>query len=123
VAILFSVAYESIQRKGVGESSDTVSSQVKKYREPHLKGQLKKKEGSHHLFTLMLFLTCITLLYFLLSNTKDDILKNVGNQAVLVNIDYHYMDKKKTLFFFFFQNMFFHVPQKKVIQVWNSVSK
>jgi len=43
VAILFSVAYESIQRKGVGESSDTVSSQVKKYREPHLKGQLKKK--------------------------------------------------------------------------------
>jgi len=49
----------------------------------------------------MLFLTCITLLYFLLSNTKDDILKNVGNQAVLVNIDYHYMDKKKHLFFFF----------------------
>jgi len=44
VAILFSVAYESIQRKGVGESSDTVSSQVKKYREPHLKGQLKKKK-------------------------------------------------------------------------------
>jgi len=69
----------------------------------------------------MLFLTCITLLYFLLSNTKDDILKNVGNQAVLVNIDYHYGQKKHL--FFFFQSMFFHVPQKKVIQVWNSVSK
>ncbi len=30
---------------------------------------------------------------FILWNIKEDILKNVGNQAVSVPIDFHYMDK------------------------------
>ncbi len=34
----------------------------------------------HHLFTLHLFQTCM--IFFLLFNTKEDILKNVGDQTV-----------------------------------------
>ncbi len=33
--------------------------------------------------------------YFLLSNIKEDILKNVGKQTVSVPIDFHYMDEEK----------------------------
>lgn len=35
--------------------------------------------------------------FFLLQNTKEDILKNVGNQTVLVPSDFLYMDKIKTV--------------------------
>jgi len=39
----------------------------------------------HHLLTLMSFQTGIG--FFLLQNTKEDILKNVGYQTVLVPIE------------------------------------
>jgi len=35
---------------------------------------------SQHLFTVMLFQTCTS--FFLLMNTKEDILKNIANQTV-----------------------------------------
>lgn len=35
--------------------------------------------------------------FFLLQNTKEDILKNVGNQTVLVPSDFLYMGKIKTV--------------------------
>jgi len=37
----------------------------------------------HYLLTLMVFQTCIH--YFLVLNTKEDILKNVGNQTFAVS--------------------------------------
>ncbi len=42
---------------------------------------------AHHLPTLMSLQTCI--LFFLLWNSKEHILKNVGNQAVMVPNDFH----------------------------------
>jgi len=39
----------------------------------------------HHLLTLLLFQTCMS--FFVLSNTKEDILKNVGNQRVEVQVN------------------------------------
>ncbi len=42
----------------------------------------------HHLLTLMSsFQTCMT--FFFMQNTKEDNLKNVGNQRVLIPIDLH----------------------------------
>jgi len=35
----------------------------------------------------------------LLLNTKDDILKDSGNQIILVTSDFHFMDKKHILFY------------------------
>jgi len=43
---------------------------------------------------------------FLLQNAKEDILKNIGNQTVLA------IDEEKHSNIS--QNIFFHVPQKKV---------
>jgi len=40
----------------------------------------QKWKCSHSLLTLKLFQTCMS--FFLLLNTKEDILKNVGNQTV-----------------------------------------
>ncbi len=45
-----------------------------------LKGSFTQNENCHHLLTLMLFQTSVT--YFLLQNTKKDILMNVGNRTL-----------------------------------------
>ncbi len=46
----------------------------------------------HHLLTLMSFQTCVT--FFLLWNIKGDILMNVGNQTVLLTLDFHWENKQ-----------------------------
>ncbi len=54
----------------------------------------------------------------LLQNTNEDILKNVGNQTVLVTTDFYCMDKK---YIYISQNIFFCIIQKKEVQVWNDI--
>ncbi len=72
------------------------------------------------------FQTCMT--DWLLWNTKEGILKNIGNQIDLVPTEIYYMDKStmqvkgiKTLWFptFFRLSSFVFCIKKKVIQVWN----
>ncbi len=65
------------------------------------------------------FQTCMT--DWLLWNTKEGILKNIGNQIDLVPIDFYYMDKKfnvingnkNSLVTNILQNIFFCVLHKK----------
>ncbi len=55
----------------------------------------------------MSFQTCITL--FLPLNTSEDILKNVGNQIVLVTIDFYCMGIFQIIFFYVSQNNSSHI--------------
>ncbi len=50
-------------------------------------------------------------------NTNEDILKNVGNQTVLVTTDFYCTDKN----IYISQNIFFCLIQKKEVQVWNYI--
>ncbi len=72
----------------------------------------QKRTLCHHLLIKLLS-------FFLQMNTKEDILKNVGNQTVSVPIDFHsifpYCSVNNIL-----QNIFC-VQQKKLIQVWNNL--
>ncbi len=60
---------------------------VKRYNDTFclIKGTVhpKMKQFCHHLLSLKYFQTCMNV--FVLPNTKEDILKNVGNRAVLGN--------------------------------------
>ncbi len=60
---------------------------VKRYNDTFcsIKGTVhpKIKQFCHHLLSLKYFQTCMNV--FVLPNTKEDILKNVGNRAVLGN--------------------------------------
>ncbi len=42
----------------------------------------------------------MTWAYFILWNIKDGILKTVGNEAVLITNDFHWMNKKKSQIMF-----------------------
>ncbi len=50
-------------------------------------------------------------------NIEDNILKNVGNQTVLVTIDFHCMDKKKKNLSHLFKSFRLY----NVYKVWNLV--
>lgn len=66
-----------------------------------LKGSFTQNENS----VIIYWLSCHTKPFFLLQNSKNDILKNVINQTVPVTIDFHSMGKKhrsisQNIFFF-----------------------
>ncbi len=85
-----------------------------------LNWQSMKHFYCHYLLSLMSsFQTCMT--DWLLWNTKEGILKNIGNQIDLVPIDFYYMDKQfnvingnqNSLVTNILQNIFFCVLHKK----------
>ncbi len=61
----------------------------------------------HHLLTLMLFQTCMR--FFQLSNTKEDILKNVGNQPNSWRYPLTFIVWKKNTKIFFMTYPFKHL--------------
>jgi len=54
-----------------------------------------KNVNSHRLLTLMSFRTCMTL-FLSFWNIKENIFKNVGNKTLLVNVDFHCIEKHFT---------------------------
>ncbi len=73
-----------------------------------------KWQFCHHLLTLMLFKTCMSL--YLLLNTKEDILKNVCYQRVAGPLWLPYYGKKNTMEVNDYRQLFW-----KFIQVWNNM--
>lgn len=55
-----------------------------------------------------------------LRNTKEDTLKNVGNQTVLVSMDFHCMDKKTPQTFLKISSFTFH-RRKNATESWNDM--